>query len=247
MPVLYIVGGGLFAPGGGALKGIEAVVFDPGISGAASHAAAGLFKEAWAGKKLHEHYQQALPILEKLYGIRSINLTRDDGGIESFLCVPPTKILEANPVRETVTAVGDGWLEAGAKRYEGWIFVAAGVWSGAFLPGLDILGKAGSSFVFAGERPARIREIAHGRQSIAFARDPGSTFFSDGTAEINHANEHDRLSLERAAGLGLVETPIKRHRAGDRIRVGAAISAQNRRGWRPAGAGDSWCVIRSIS
>jgi hypothetical protein len=213
MPVLYIVGGGLFGSQAAAYarhKGIEAVVFDPGLAGGASPAAAGLFKETWAGKKLHEHYQRALPLLEKLYGIRGVPLVRDDGEIEWFQCVPPTVILDANPVRQTVTAVGDGWLEADGRRYEGWIYVAAGVWSGAFLQGLDVIGKAGSSFLFGGERAGRIHEIERGRQAIAFEREPGCTFFSDGTAEIEYMQEHDRLTLARAAKLGLTAAPMTR-------------------------------------
>ena len=35
-------------------KGIEAIVFDAGLEGAASPAAAGLFQEKWAGKKFRE-------------------------------------------------------------------------------------------------------------------------------------------------------------------------------------------------
>jgi glycine/D-amino acid oxidase-like deaminating enzyme len=213
MPILFIVGGGLFGSQAAAYarhKGIESVVFDPRLTGAASHAAAGLFKEAWAGKKLREQYHRAVPVLEKLYGIRTVQLENDHGAFESLLCVPPSAILEANPVQHAVTAVGDGWLEAGGQRYEGWIYVAAGVWSSAFLPGLEVLGKAGSSYLFAGERPARIREIAQGRQAIAFVRDAGTTFFSDGTAEIEFTDEFDRLTLKRAADLGLAETPIQR-------------------------------------
>jgi hypothetical protein len=109
-----------------------------------------------------------------------------------------------------VSAVGDGWLEAGGRRYEGDIYVAAGVWSGSFLPGLEVIGKAGASFLFAGEREGRIRSIAHGRQAMAFVREPGSTFFSDGTAEIEYSEQHERATLERAAGLGLGEAPIQR-------------------------------------
>src|SRR5260221_647899 len=59
---LLIVGGGLFGSQAAALArlhGIEALVFDPGLGGAASPAAAGLFKEAWAGKKLREHFDRA--------------------------------------------------------------------------------------------------------------------------------------------------------------------------------------------
>ena len=212
MPVLLIVGGGLFGSQAAAYarrKGHEAIVFDPCLTGASSPAAAGLFKEAWAGKKLAAHYHRALPLLDELFGIRSVTLTQEDGGRESFHFVPPSAILEPNPVRQAVTAIGDGWLEAGGRRYEGWIYIAAGVWCEQFLPGLKVVGKAGSSFLFEGEREGRIRSVGPGRQAIAFVRDAGTTFFSDGTAEQDHTAEHDRLTLERAAALGLTHPPIK--------------------------------------
>jgi glycine/D-amino acid oxidase-like deaminating enzyme len=211
---LLVVGGGLFGSLAAAYarsKGLDALVFDPGLDGAASPAAAGLFKEEWAGKKLAEHFHRAVPLLDRLFGIRRVSLRHDDGRAETFLFVPPTAILEASPIRQAVTAVGDGWLEAGGQRYEGFVYVAAGVWCEQFLPGLGVYGKAGASFVFSGERPGRIRPVARGRQAVAFVRDPGTTHFSDGTAERDYTAKHDRLTLERAAALGLNGDPVKRY------------------------------------
>jgi hypothetical protein len=213
MPVLLVVGGGLFGSQAAAYarnKGIETLVFDAGLAGAASIAAAGLFKEAWVGKKLREHYLRAVPVLDRLFGIRSVSLTHDDGRPETFQFVPPSAILEANPLRATVTAVGDGWLEADGNRYSGWVYIAAGVWAGQFHEGLAVTGKAGASFLFAGERPGRIRSIGPGRQAIAFVRDAGRTFFSDGTADLDYTAEHDRQTLDHAAALGLSDSPIQR-------------------------------------
>jgi glycine/D-amino acid oxidase-like deaminating enzyme len=213
MPRLLIVGGGLFGSQAATYArrhGIEATVFDAGLAGAASPAAAGLFKEAWAGKKLRDHFQRAVPVLDELYGIRHIDLAHDDGSIETFQFVPPTAILEPNPIRTAVTAVGDGWLEANGERHEGWVYVAAGIWSTPFHAGLNLHGRAGAAFVFSKERQGRIHPIARGRQAIAFVRDPGTTHFSDGTAEGEYLPEHDRLTLQRAAELGLTEQPIKR-------------------------------------
>jgi glycine/D-amino acid oxidase-like deaminating enzyme len=213
MATLLVVGGGLFGSPAAAYarsRGIEAVVFDAGLPGAASPAAAGLFQEAWAGKKLRQHFHQALPLLDRLYGLRHVTLIRDDGGRESLLFVPPTAILEPNPIRQRVTAVGNGWLEAGGERYEGWVYVAAGVWCEGFSPGLGVYGKAGASFVFPGEGPGRIRPLDHGRQAISFVRDEGTTHFCDGTAERDYTPDHDRRTLERAAALGLTEAPVKR-------------------------------------
>jgi glycine/D-amino acid oxidase-like deaminating enzyme len=210
---LLIVGGGLFGSQAAALarrRGIEAIVFDPALDGAASPAAAGLFKEEWAGKKFKDHFAWALPILDQLYGIRNVQLTHDDGRRESFHFVPPTAILEANPIRQAVTAVGDGWLEAGGVRHEGWVYVAAGVWCEQFHEGLKVTGKAGASYLFDCERPGRIRAIERGRQAVAFVRNAGTTFFSDGTAESDYSAEHDRQTLARAADLGLTDAPVRR-------------------------------------
>lgn len=212
MPTLLIVGGGLFGSQAAAYarrKGIEAVVFDAAMTGAASPASAGLFKEEWAGKKLREHFHHALPVLELLYGVGQISLANDDGSRESLLFVPPRLILEPAPVRQMVASVGDGWLEAEGVRYEGWVYVAAGVWCEPFLPGLGVIGKAGASFLFQGENEGRTRQVARSRQAVAFARDPGTTYFSDGTAELHYTEEHDSLTLSRAAEMGLTD-PIKR-------------------------------------
>src|SRR5690349_24610988 len=113
MPVLLVVGGGLFGSMAAAwarARGVEAVVFDAGLPGAASPAAAGLFAERWAGLKLAEHHARALPLLERLYGVRTVTLRHDDGRAEPLLFVPPAAVLEADPVRRRVDAVGDGWL-----------------------------------------------------------------------------------------------------------------------------------------
>jgi glycine/D-amino acid oxidase-like deaminating enzyme len=213
MPTLLIVGGGLYgslAVAYARSKGIEAVVFDPGLPGAASHAAAGLFSERWAGRRLLPQFHQAVAVLERLYEIRQVSLAQEDGTTETLLFVPPSVILESRPKRERVTAVGDGWLEAGGQRYEGWVYVAAGVWCGEFLPGLEVYGKAGAAFVFPGEREGRMHTIARSRQAIRFVRDPGTTYFADGTAEREYAQVHEDETLRRAASLGLTEPPLRR-------------------------------------
>jgi glycine/D-amino acid oxidase-like deaminating enzyme len=212
MPSLLVVGGGLFGSLAAAcarVHGIEAVVFDSGREDAASPAAAGLFQERWAGRKSHVHYHRALSLLERLYPIRALSLTRDDGQSESLLFVPPSLILEPSPIRQHVDAVGDGWLEASGRRYEGWIYLAAGVWSGQFLPSLQVIGKAGAAFIFPGECQGRIHTSEDGRQTIAFVRDTGTTYFNDGTAERDYTEEHERLSLCRAAELGLSQPSLR--------------------------------------
>jgi glycine/D-amino acid oxidase-like deaminating enzyme len=240
MPTLLIVGGGLFGSLAAAYarrRGIEAQVFDPGLVGAASPAAAGLFKHAWAGSKLEEHFRRGLAVLEQLYEVRSISMSHDDGGTESFLFVPPSSILEAHPVRSAVTAIGDGWLETAEGRYEGWVYVAAGIWSNQFLPGLNVYSKAGSAFVFTRERPAKIRMLTPRRQAYAFVRDAGFTYFSDGTAEREYTPDHDRQSLARAADLGLTGPPAMRlWGCRPYVAKGPVCARMSHRSWLATGA-----------
>jgi hypothetical protein len=211
MPVLLVVGGGLFGSLAAACArahGVEAVVFDAGLPGAASPAAAGLFAERWAGRKLAEHHIRALPLLERLYGIRTVNFRHDDGLPEPLLFVPPSAILDPEPVRCRVEMVGDGWLEAEGRRFDGWVYVAAGAWSDVLVPGPGVYAKEGRAFLFPGEHSPRIHPIGAGRQALAFPRDPGTTYFSDGTAEREYAADHERLTLTRAAEIGLTR-PIR--------------------------------------
>lgn len=214
MSSLLILGGGLFGSPAAALArqaGWKVRVFDAGLPGAASAAAAGLFREEWAGKKWKGHFRTGLDVLQRLYGVDQVNLADPSGHSAPYLFVPPRKTLEADPIRERVTAVGDGWLEAGGERYEGYVYVAAGIWSRDFLPKIKLIGKAGAAFTFAGERPGQIRPFAPGRQVLAFVRDPGSTYCSDGTAEEDYLAEHDRLTLARAAELGLIQPTGRLH------------------------------------
>jgi glycine/D-amino acid oxidase-like deaminating enzyme len=251
MPILLVVGGGLFGSLAAAYarsKGVEAHVFDPGLPGAASPAAAGLFKEDWAGKQLRQHYRAAVPVLERLFAIRTVSLTDDAGNRQSFLFVPPGDILERNPIPDLVTAVGDGWLEAGGRRYEGWVYVAAGVWCRHFLAGLDVYGKAGASFLFPGEREGRVVQLGHGRQAIAFVRDPGTTYFSDGTAEREYSPKHDRLTLEHAAAVGLTHPPCRRQ-LGYRPYTpgGVAFVRLGGRTWLATGGGKMGTILGASS
>ena len=211
---LLIVGGGLFGSLAAAYarsKGVEVLLFDAGLPGAASPAAAGLFKEAWVGRKLRDHYHAAVPLLDRLFGLRPVSLQHDNGELEAFQFIPPSAILESSPIRAQVTAVGDGFVVADARRFEGGVYVAAGVWCEQFFPGLGVFGKTGSAFLFAGEQPGRIRPIAHGRQALSFVRDPGSTYFSDGTAEPTYTERHEQESLKRAQGMGL-SAPLRQLR-----------------------------------
>ena len=166
MSTLFIVGGGLFGSLAAAYarsKGIEAIVFDsarreplrprpPGCSRNAGPDASCTRITACAssaGSTLSHP-----PIL-------LTHDRRDAGATESLLFVPPVGHPGAEPQSASeVTSVGDGWLEAAGQRYEGWVYLAAGVWSGQFLPSLGVFGKAGAAFVFPGEHEGRMRQAA---------------------------------------------------------------------------------------
>src|SRR5438132_11422446 len=72
-PVLLVVGGGLFGSMAARFarsRGVDTLVFDPGLEGAASPAAAGLFKPEWFGQKFRQHFEYAVPWLDQVVGIR---------------------------------------------------------------------------------------------------------------------------------------------------------------------------------
>jgi glycine/D-amino acid oxidase-like deaminating enzyme len=213
MPDLLIVGGGLFgslAASYARRKGLQAHVFDANLHGAASPAAAGLFKKQWAGKKFQGYFERGLSLLELLYEVRTVTLELPEGIRESLLHIPPRLILEPTPKRMQVTAIGDGWLEADGQRYQGWVYIAAGVWCRQFLGSLEVQGKAGTALAFNGEHSGRMQPIARGRQALAFVRDPGRTYFSDGTAEVAYTADHERQTRQRAFALGLTAEPVQR-------------------------------------
>ncbi|MCS7045572.1 MAG: FAD-dependent oxidoreductase, partial [Gemmataceae bacterium] len=115
MARLLVVGGGYFgslAAAWARYRGLEALVFDAGLPGAASPAAAGLFQEAWIRPAFRPYLLAAMSLLDRLYGLNSVQLTLPDGRHERFHFVPPRLILEHKPLRQRVTAVGDGWIEA---------------------------------------------------------------------------------------------------------------------------------------
>ena len=200
---LLVIGGGLFGSQAAAYaraRGLE-VLFStlPGLL--AQFGGGRPFQGRVGRQQTADHFRAALPLLDRLFGIRHISLLHRDEGEEPFLFVPPAAILERNPMRDTVSAVGDGWLEAGGKRYEGSVYLAAGIWCSQFLAELEVHGRSGTAFLFketAHHAVGRIRPLALGRQAIAFGRDPGSVYFSDGTAERIYSAEHDHQTLARS-------------------------------------------------
>jgi glycine/D-amino acid oxidase-like deaminating enzyme len=55
-----------------------------------------------------------------------------------------------------------------------------------------------------------MQPIARGRQAVAFGRDPGRTYFADGTAEVAYTAGHEQQTRQRAIALGLTAEPIQR-------------------------------------
>jgi hypothetical protein len=91
------------------------------------------------------------------------------------------------------------------------VYVAAGIWCAGLVGDLPVDGKAGAAFAFAGERPGRLHQLGPHRHAIAFVRDAGSTYFSDGTAQREYTPRDDQATLGRAATVGLTEPPAQRY------------------------------------
>ncbi len=220
--MLLIVGGGLF----GSLaalwarhKGIEAIVFDSGKMGSASPAAMGIFRSDFFEDKHQPLYTSGLAVLETLGKVRSVSLRRYErandylflNNSESFLFARPGDILEQNADKRNVNAVGDGWItvnnpDGSTSRYEGNVYVAAGIWVSQLLPPMLVVPRWGSAYAFAktaNDQESKIVSLPQSRHAISFERDEGLMHFVDGTSAEIHTRANQQATLHCASDMGL--------------------------------------------
>ena len=215
---LLIVGGGLFgslAAKYARKKGINALVFDSSRPHRASPAAACTFCKEWAGP-FASYYDEGLAVLSELVEVSSIGFSISIGGEEgkrNFLRARPSDILETPQVAAPVDCVWDGGLEAGGKTYSGIVYVAAGIWTGSLLRDVKVEGRGGLALQYGGEISPRMKLWAPYRQAMAFPRDSGKTYFSDGTAHKEYDRRrhyYDEATIGRAEELFSLRDPTER-------------------------------------
>jgi len=204
---VVIVGAGLFGSIAAELcerNGFEVIVIDSREPRAGSKPAACLLKPSWMSALSRAEIDQGLELLDALYGLRLIEFTVNRLKKAQVYHVNPGRILLPSNriVRDKVVAVGDGWVETkGGERYEGFVLVAAGIWSELLVPMQKQRALAGIALYFKGTVKPSITVWAPYKQVVAFNIGPKRIWFGDGTS-IQHKNfdEQERLrqSTERA-------------------------------------------------
>lgn len=211
---VLIVGSGLFGSVAAALlkkNRIKFRIFDDAREGSGSKPAACLIKPSWIaglGRKITE---PAMETLDALYGLQTLKF-RTRVGMTQIFWVPPSSILSHAPRKERVTEVGDGYIATEKRVYRGLVLVAAGIWNGALCSGPKIRALTGAALVYAGAPKANLLSVwAPYKQAISFERDPGFTWFSDGTSILAKNWRHTRVedSRKRAREHGLTKPPVE--------------------------------------
>lgn len=208
MKPVYIIGNGLF----GRLAsdflteaGIENTVIDSEEKNSGTVASGNITKPSWVSG-LGEPGKQAYKDLERLYGLEKFSAEIILGKHLDLFYVARPKILNKEHITGKVTAVGDGWLELNGEYKDGYILVAAGVWTEQLVDMPTIDNVTGVSFVFDKEEHKPQFSIwAPYKQSISYQYED-KVWFGDGTAIRNkNWQEEKRVadSLRRASEHGL--------------------------------------------
>ncbi len=238
---VLIVGSGLFGSVAAALlkkNRIKFRIFDDGREGSGSKPAACLIKPSWVAGLGSAIVEPALETLDDLYGLRTLSF-RTRALPVNLLWVPPSSILSHAPRRERVMEVGDGWIATEKRVWRGLVLVAAGIWHSALCPGPRIRALTGAALVYAGAPKTNQLSIwAPYKQALSFERDPGLTWFGDGTSILKDNWKDSRItdSRKRARTHGLTEAPAY-------VLVGhRPYCPEHRRGYFAQVYPQTWCV-----
>lgn len=223
MSSVVIVGAGLF--GSIAAKvtrahGHDVTVIDDGRPNAGSDAAACLLKPSWASR-IGQIWEEGMRVLNREYEVKTLTFRSGLGIPIDLQWVDPKQVLTIEDRSETVTRVEDGFVETNfGQRYEGNVLVATGVWANQLIPNLEpIQSKVGVAIIYKDEvEKPLIWAYAPYKQAIAFVRDPGTTWFGDGTAIVMKNWDESRINktVLRGAQLGLNQERIKQYIVGQR-------------------------------
>lgn len=189
-------------------QGIDVVVIDDRREGSGSKPAACLMKPSWFSSLGSEFYTPALDTLDRLYGLQDIQF-----GIVKVKWIPPKQILiPPDVVGEVIEIVrGDkGWgvrtKNTGVYFTARHLILAAGIWCNDLLHKINGVGYVPGLATRQGiawitpyhEIPkAFISPWAPYKQIVAFNREPGKGWISDGTAVKELTASRMSMSLER--------------------------------------------------
>jgi glycine/D-amino acid oxidase-like deaminating enzyme len=221
---VLIIGGGLFgclAARAVREAGRTAVIVDAGYEGSGSPPAACVWSAEWA--KDVPGVDNGTVFLARHYGLRELTFTvtsrvGEPKGERVLYHVTPALILDdqtAWRVKGRVLHVAGAAAQISVRQDGGefqrqlWSFerayVATGYWTQELVRSAPkVTGKAGVAMQYEGSGDrAMLVQFAPYRQLLAFERDAGLTYVSDGTAikVENYKTEHTTRTLERVEGL----------------------------------------------
>lgn len=219
---LIVVGNGYL--GGSAAHaasriGVPVTVIDPGLTGAATPAAAGLVFEPWLPKLVPEP-KAMVGSADRLFGWERLRFSQPSAHSEArfsnHLMLSPVRVVWGEVVAESVELVEDGMVRVGGQEYRGNVFVAAGVWSESLIECPKTSGKAGLALFYFGSTDPVMAYLSgfHYQHAYLFNRELGVVYFSDGRSRDaeNWDESADRKTLDCANhwfGLGLPERSLR--------------------------------------
>lgn len=253
MQEILIVGAGLFGSIAAKLceeAGFSVRVFDDRREYSGSSAAGCVIKDEWLSSVGRERADKSLELLDRLYGLRSLEFKTAKSQTRGFVLDPKLVLCEDRAQTERIEKASPGRIQTAAGNvYEGIVLIAAGVWSRALvgrrMPPVRAL--CGSSFEFDGEQGAGIVTYAPYKQCTWFPRD-GRTWFGDGTAILHHryVDAYNDRTLQRAATQGL-RNPVRMN-FGMRpyVAPGGYLQSFGKNLWVSTGGAKNGCVLAAI-
>lgn len=223
-----VVGAGLFGSVVAAAlraKGEEVTVIDRGEAWAGSKPAACLMKPSWMSGLPVDVRWRALELLDELYGLQTLRF--QVGPLRQDVhWVPPSSVLREPDIRANVAAISrhlgdEHWrvdIEVDGVTtplYDKRVVVAAGIWTPALLPLVQVTGQLGCAFTWPtrttqDQQEGRITPWAPYRQLVAFQRQPDELWVGDGsTWRTEYAAKLD-AAQERCATYARRSDPPRR-------------------------------------
>jgi len=149
----------------------------------------------------------ALHVLDNYYGLKTIQFKTDKLINTKVMWVPPQKILNLNPIKETVLEIKDGEVVTDKQTHKGIVLVAAGVWTEELLQLPKMKRLTGTSLHFRGATEPKISVWAPYKQSVMFNLTPTKVWFGDGTSIIRKnfkEDVHVGRTVDRATKHGFI-------------------------------------------
>jgi glycine/D-amino acid oxidase-like deaminating enzyme len=211
MKDLIVVGGGLFGSCVAHLahsRGASVQLFDDARPLSASAAAGCLMKPSWLSKMTKREVADAFELISDLFGITELAFKVGPATVPAFW-TDPRRVMDFPRTAESVVEAAPGRVRTASGEHEArLVLVAAGVWTGALIGGIQVTAKAGLSCRLAAPPGANeIRVWAPYKQLVKFST--GDFHWAGDGSAINHsAWTPDRAAASMKRIQSFAATPV---------------------------------------